>query len=119
MILEKDRDILECYVPVIQDFLKTQLNLFLHPKKVSIRKYEHGIDFLGYICLPHYILPRPKTRRRMIKRIKKRIWEFKNGLISEKSLNQSIQSYLGFLSHANTPELIKSLKNKIWFWLGD
>ena len=43
--------------------------------------------------------------------------EFKAGLISEKTLFQSLNSYLGVFSHANCHDLEQDLKNKFWFWL--
>lgn len=119
IILSEDKDLLKGYILIIQNFLKTRLNLELHPKKVSIRKYSQGIDFLGYICLPHHILPRTKTKRRIIKRIKIRIYEFKEGRISSEILNQSIQSYLGFLKHADSFRFLKTLRNWIWFLIND
>lgn len=118
VIIGDDKQVLENYLPQIKNFLEIQLNLSLHPNKIIIRKYFQGVEFLGYTCLPGHILPKTKTRRRIVKKIQRRIREFKNDLISEETLNQSIQSYLGFLSHANTNKLANDLKNKVWFWLG-
>lgn len=35
----------------IETFLKDRLQLSLHPEKVTIKKYGHGVDFLGYVEL--------------------------------------------------------------------
>ncbi len=118
VILDEERETLECYLPVIKDFLEMRLKLTLHPKKVGIHKYAQGIEFLGYVCLPHYILPKTRTKRRILKKIKKRICELERGDISEETFKQSVQSYFGFLSHAKTKRLVEKLKNTIWFWLG-
>ena len=88
----------------------------LHPKKVSIRKFNQGIDFLGYIVFPHHRLLRTKTKNRIIRKLKKRTEEYRNKIISRQTLIQSLQSYLGVLSHANTYELEQELKNHFWFW---
>ena len=85
------------------------LMLELHPDKISIRCLDNGIDFLGYIVLPHYILPRTKTKKRIFKKLKEKI-----GL---ENFNQSLQSYLGYLKHAKSYKLTEKLKNQIWFWL--
>ena len=47
----------------IQDFLTNQLFLTLHPKKIVFRKWQQGIDFLGYIFLPHHRLVRTTTKK--------------------------------------------------------
>jgi len=103
----------------IRSFLKEMLALKLHPKKVTIRKFHQGIDFLGYIVLPHHRLLRIKTRQRIFRKLKKRVNEYKNGTITKQTLEQSLQSYLGVLSHADTYKLECELKNQFWFWLSE
>jgi len=93
--------------------------LELHPKKIVIRKQSQGIDFLGYVILPHYRLLRTKTKKRIFKKLKMRIAQYKTGKIDNKSLNQSLQSYLGVLSHADTHKLKEKLLNQFWFWLNE
>lgn len=93
VILSKNEQELKDLVPEIDEFVKLKLKLSLHENKIIIRKYTQGIDFLGYIVLPYYILPRTKTKRRLLKRL------------NEKNL----QSYLGYLSHANSYKLKKEI----------
>ncbi len=107
-ILSEDKRYLEKIIPKIEKFLKNQLELSLHPNKIKIRKYIRGIDFLGYIVLPHYILPRTKTKKRVFKKLKEKI--------SEPNFNQSLQSYLGYLRHSNSYKLTQQLKNQVWLW---
>ena len=45
--------------------------------------------------------------------------EYNNGIISEQTLNQSFQSYLGVMSHANTYNIEQELKNQFWFNLNE
>jgi len=104
-------------IPQIQDFIGSKLKLRLHENKVLIRTPRQGIDFLGYVVLPHYRKVRTKTKNRMLKKLKLRADLFKGGQISEKSLNQSLNSYLGVLSHANCYALGRELKNQLWFWI--
>ncbi len=111
LLLSPDKNYLYQYIDTLKIYLKNYLKLQLHPEKVFIRKLEWGIDFLGYIVLPHYTLPRTKTRRRMFKKLKEKI--------STDSFNQALQSYLGYLQHANSFELTQSLKNRVWFWKND
>jgi len=46
----------------IESFLMSALKLRLHKNKVSIRKLKQGVDFLGYVVLPHHRLLRTKTK---------------------------------------------------------
>jgi hypothetical protein len=97
--------------------LKSKLKLELHPNKISIRKYTQGIDYLGYVVLPKYRLVRTKTKRRIYSKLKKRVKEFREGIIEKTALKQSLNSYLGVLSHANCYELEQDLLNHFWFWM--
>jgi RNA-directed DNA polymerase len=112
-----DREYLLGLISPLQKFLKNTLDLDLHPKKIILRKFSSGVDFLGYIIFPKYILPRTKTKRRLIRKIHEKVKQFKAGEISEEPLNQTIQSYYGFLVHANTYEFKQKLQNLIMFWL--
>jgi len=117
IIVAGDKFYLENIIVPIRSFLTEKLALELHPKKITIRKFHQGIDFLGYIVLPYYRLLRTKTRQRIFKKLKKRVEEYKRGVVSEQTLEQSLQSHLGVLSHADTYKLGQELKNQFWFWL--
>jgi len=117
VIVSSDQNYLKNLLPVIETFLLERLKLKLHPEKISIRTVQKGIDFLGYNVFPHHQLVRTKTKQRIFKKLKARVKEYKSGIISEETLNQSLQSFQGVLSHANASELTKKLKNQFWFWL--
>jgi len=89
----------------IGEFLEEHLSLNLHPNKVILRKHRQGIDFLGYIVLPHHRAIRTKTKRRAIRKVIERRDGFDSGLISEESFRQSLNSYLGMFGHCNGHEL--------------
>jgi len=101
----------------IQLFLKEKLKLELHPSKVNIRKYLHGIDFLGYVTLPHHIALRTHTKKRMLWKLRNKMAEYKNNTINKTTLFATLQSYLGVLSHADARKLSEDLQNKFWFQL--
>jgi retron-type reverse transcriptase len=94
LILDIDKNKLQRLIHPINQFLNHQLNLSLHPDKIIIRKYNQGIDFLGYVTLPYYRVLRTKTKKRMFKRIN----------------NKNIQSYLGILKHCCSYKLRKKLE---------
>lgn len=99
VILGESEVRLSSMISAIDDFLKNQLKLALHPDKILLRKYHQGIDFLGYVVLPSYRVLRTKTKRRMLAKVHRKQEDWKRGLISELSFHQSAQSYLGILIH--------------------
>ncbi len=119
VIVSDNKDYLKELIPKLQLFLLEKLKLKIHPKKMTIIKYIQGIDFLGYVIFPHHLLLRAKTKKRIIRNLKLKVYNYKRGLISKNKLEQSIQSYFGVLSHANTHKLKEFLKNQIWIWLND
>lgn len=109
---------LQGLIPEIEKFLSNRLKLKLHPDKVILRPLHQGIDFLGYITLPHHRVLRTTTKKRMFRKLGIRHNEFYQGEVAGESLNQSLQSYLGLLSHADTHELSQNVKN-IFSWRED
>lgn len=117
LIVHHDRDYLVALKEKISNFLDTKLKLTLHPNKVTIRKYREGIDFLGYVTLPKTTVLRTRVKRRIFKKLKERTEQFKDGKITEQTLIQSFNSYLGVLGHANSYRLEQELRNRFWEWL--
>lgn len=117
VILSSDKEYLHDLLPKIEKFLQNNLRLSLHPNKVSINNYYLGVDFLGYVIFPNFILPRTKTKRRLLKKVYKRVQLVKQGKISVEKLDETVQSYLGYLSHANSFSFAQKLKNQIHFWM--
>lgn len=117
IIVSADKEYLEGLIGPLEKFLGERLKLSLHPKKISIRNVTQGIDFLGYVVLPHYRVLRSKTKRRIFRKLRDRVQQYRHGDISEHSLSQSLHSYLGALSHADAHQLSEDLKNRYWFWV--
>jgi hypothetical protein len=103
----------------IEEFLNARLQLSLHPHKVSIRPLRQGIDFLGYVLLPHHRGVRSSTRRRMFRRLQQKAVEAFKGKEANDALARSLASYLGLLSHANTFELRRMIENSYPSCRGD
>ncbi|TSC87533.1 MAG: RNA-directed DNA polymerase (Reverse transcriptase) [Microgenomates group bacterium Gr01-1014_7] len=101
LILSINKNNLQSLIKPVDKFLQEKLKLELHPKKIILKRFDWGIDFLGYIVLPQYILPRTKTKKRMFRKLKEKL--------ESENFNQSLQSYIGYLSHANA----YNLSNKI------
>ncbi len=100
IILNSDLSaLLRCFKTVKQ-FLTDNLALQIHPQKIHIRKLTWGIDFCGYVVLPHCRLTRAKTKKRIIRKIV-------NGKVS----HQGFQSHLGYFKHANSYKISLQIKN--------
>ena len=114
VIVAPQREELEALIQPIETFLQERLRLTLHPKKIILRELRQGIDYLGYVLFRKHRLLRTRTKRRMKRRLKKRYADYLSRRISQGQMDQSLQSYLGILAHANTYRLAQSLKNAYW-----
>ncbi|HWQ99683.1 MAG TPA: reverse transcriptase domain-containing protein [Candidatus Methylomirabilis sp.] len=96
IILSESKKRLSGVTENIDEFLNDVLSLRLHPKKVFIRTWAQGIDFLGYVLFPHATVIRLKTAGRMLKRANE----------------DNRASYLGVCSHADAFELAQIVLTK-------
>ena len=101
VILSEDKKFLEELLPIINSFLDEHLKLNLHPDKVFIQSFASGVDFLGWIHFSYHRVLRTTTKNRMWRRIAEQ--EYKE---------ETIQSYLGLLSHGNANKITNALKLK-------
>lgn len=86
-------------LPRVRAFFRERLALELHPKKVILRKASQGLDFLGFVTLPHHRVLRTKTKRRMLKQL----------LIRDGRGQARLQSYLGLLGHCHSHRLTRQI----------
>ncbi|MYE38560.1 MAG: RNA-dependent DNA polymerase [Candidatus Spechtbacteria bacterium SB0662_bin_43] len=119
VVVSSNKTYLDGLIDPFTKFLEETLKLSLHPNKISIRSAGQGIDFLGYITLPHYRLVRNKTKHRIFRKLKSRVVQYRQGEIDKETLTQCLQSYLGVLSHANAHNLSNDLVNQYWFLLNE
>lgn len=98
VVVSTYKDYLTSLIEPIKQFLAENLKLELHPNKVSIRSWNQGIDFLGYVLRPNATTLRTKTKRRMLSRV--------NG--------NNVSSYLSICAHANEFELSQIVKLLAW-----
>jgi len=101
IFLDKDENKLLAITPLLRIFLEEELKLKLHERKIIIRKLNQGIDFLGYVVLPHHSVLRTKTRNRALRKIELNKNDLKNGLVSEEYFHCSLKSHLGMLKHCH------------------
>lgn len=103
VFLSTDKWYLETLIPKVQGFLLEQLKLTLHPDKLYIKTISSGVDFLGWVNFTDHRVLRNTTKRRAVNRIK------------ANPTNETLQSYLGILSHGNSNKTEDKLLNVYWF----
>lgn len=85
VILNSGPEDLEKICISVENFLRHDLKLGLHPDKIITRKLAQGTDFLGYVVRPHCVTLRTKTKNRLLQRVNR----------------SNLPSYLGVLKHCN------------------
>lgn len=101
VLFSRDKAELERLLPRIETFLWDELRLTLHPDKVFIKTLASGVDFLGWVHFPDHHVVRTTTKRRMYRRLEQTEWN-----------EQSVQSYLGLLSHGNAAKLQEQVRRQ-------
>jgi retron-type reverse transcriptase len=104
-ILSTDKDWLLELTPKIADFLEERLKLSLHPDKVFTKTLASGVDFLGWVHFSDHKVIRTVSKRRMFKNIG-----------NNAGKQETVQSYLGLLSHGNAKILAKKVRNFPLTW---
>lgn len=100
LLAHQSRQWLYLKLTVIRRYLRDNLKLELHPNKIKLRPWHWGIDWLGYILFPEFRLLRPRTRRRLWRRVHQGTEKYLFGSRSRDSLWQAIASYDGVLKHS-------------------
>jgi len=95
---------LHIYKHKINKFLKT-LKLATHKTKANIFKINDGVDFVGYKIHPDFIRFRKSNIKKFVKRTKRLKKLFLINAIPKTRIEMSIQSWLGYSSHANARKI--------------
>jgi len=102
VFISENKEKLVDLIPKIEAFLGEELKLRMHPDKVYIKSYASGVDFLGWIHFPKHRTLRNSSKRRMFKKV------------INHSSPESLESYLGLLTHGNAQKLKQELLNSYW-----
>ena len=112
VVVHPDRDFLAALVPVAADYLRRELGLTLHPRKIYLQHYAHGVKFLGVIIKPRRIYIESRTKGNFHFAIEQhnRVAEEHRPTRAERvAFRGSINSYLGLLAHYDTYRLRRRL----------
>ena len=117
LFVHNDKSYLKSIIPRLHEFLNSELKLNIHPNKIVLKSIDKGIPFLGQIINPHcsYISNRTKNNfYQAIQEVNKLM-----AVVPQFSWKQlcdiraKINSYLGYMQHANSYKLRKSMLRKL------
>jgi retron-type reverse transcriptase len=111
-VIHPDRNYLKELENTIGVFLEKELQLKLHPKKLTIKNVKDGLPFVGYRIFYDHVLVRGSTLQRMERNYRGKVKQNKDKWITDKKLMESKASIIGHLKHANTYGLKKKMFTK-------
>jgi len=94
-IISESKEELLSYVPLIRDFLSSELGLQLHPKKIYLQPIDHGVQYLGAFVKPYCRLLSARCIKTMYQSLGVALTEEYNPYVIKALRN----SYKGHLSH--------------------
>ena len=106
--VHQDKKFLTNQVPLLRDFLASELSLELHPKKISLQHYGRGVPFLGSFILPGRTYVGKRTKGNWYAAIQRH-----NAVVIDHEPNRaeldqfvaSMNSYLGVMRHFDSARL--------------
>lgn len=98
----------------IEDFLVKD-RLRLKSGASMVYPVRQGVNYLGYKLFPNYRKVKYENVVRARRRLKKLQWKYRVGEIGLTEVNQSIQSWLGHVGHADSWRLCQNLFSSIPF----
>lgn len=113
-ILPHKEDILTL-IPEIKQYLSEQLLTELHPNKIYVQHYSHGVPFVGAVVKPGRIYISNRTRSHFYNKIRIYNSYAEQGLQTQyvEKFVQSINSYLGLMIHYNTYRIRKKICSEL------
>lgn len=114
VIVHTNKEYLKKIIIDIKKYLKEELLLELHPKKIYLQHFSKGVAFLGAIIKPYRIYIKNKTKGEFYKKIQywknfKKVNNFYRSREVKNKFLSSINSYLGLMKKYNTIKLRKKM----------
>jgi len=122
MIVHEDKDYLKNLMPKLSEYLQTELQVTIHPKKIYLQHYSKGVKFLGTVILPNRIYIADRTKGNFYNAIEKQNQIARNHKPTKEEqqvFQNSMNSYLGIMKHYKSYKLRKQMifKNlSAWWW---
>jgi hypothetical protein len=115
VVIHQDREYLKTVINRARDFLLTNLQLVLHPRKIYLQHYSKGVVFLGVIIKPYRIFESNRLKCNFYQAIQKQnkiARDHKPTREEQATFLSHMNSYLGILKHYKTYNLRKRMIRK-------
>ncbi|MFH1711067.1 MAG: RNA-directed DNA polymerase [Nanoarchaeota archaeon] len=110
VILHNSKEQLEIWKKEIENFLRENLNLEIHPQKSGIISLSRGIDFVGFRNFYHHKLIRKRNIRKMLLKIK----NYKTGKTNKSEILDIFQGWNAYAKWADSYKLRRGVVKKIY-----
>ena len=102
VFVSSNKSLLKTIIKKVRSFLKNQLNLTLHPKKIYLQSVYSGVEFLGTFIRPEFTQSSRRVKNNFVQTLKnaaESAEKQKPSTQKVKKIFASINSYLGILGH--------------------
>src|SRR3989344_5959832 len=110
VILHSSKEQLEIWKQEIDEFLRENLKIELHPEKSRVISLLRGVDFVGFRNFWHYKLLRKRNIRKMLFVVEK----YKDNELSKEKMLESFQGWNAYAKWADSFKIRKSVVRKIY-----
>ena len=122
VIVHEDKEYLRNLITKLSEYLQSELQTTIHPKKIYFQHYSKGVKFLGTVILPNRIYIADRTKGNFYNAIEKQnqiARDHKPSKEEQQAFQSSMNSYLGIMKHYKSYKLRKEIifKNlSAWWW---
>ena len=105
VMIHPDKEYLKSIIPIIKEYLYSNLGLVLHPNKIYLQHYSKGLSYLGAVIKSNRIYIGNRTKGNFYQAIQihnKTADHHKPDKSEIKSFQSSTNSYLGMMKHYKT-----------------
>ncbi len=116
IIVHEDKKLLLDAMQKMKQFLKNELGLTIHPKKIYLQSYQRGVKFLGSYIKPNVMYIERRTKGafyKLVHRINKTFYDNRDNMEYHKTIRAQINSYLGTMSHYSSFKLRKKILSSL------
>jgi len=112
VMIHSHKEYLKSIIPIIREYLYSNLGLVLHPNKIYLQHYSKGLSYLGAVIKSNRIYIGNRTKGNFYQAIQihnKTADHHKPDKSEIKSFQSSTNSYLGIMKHYKTFNIRKKM----------
>ena len=112
VIVHEDKEFLKKLISKLSEYLQTELQVTIHPKKIYLQHYSKGAKFLGTVILPNRIYIADRTKGNFYNAIEKQNQIARNHKPTkeeQQAFQSSMNSYLGIMKHYKSYNMRKRM----------